>query len=79
MTNGQPVPAAIMQLGVAFWGPRHCRAPVKLGVLTALAHDLTFGENVSTARTGTGPRAGPNAGRPPHPYRLAVHPDGGSK
>ena len=38
MTNKQPVPDAILQLGLAFWGSKALLSAVELGLFTTLAH-----------------------------------------
>lgn len=51
MTNKQPVPDAIMQLGLAFWGSKALLTAVELDLFTTLAHGPLTGEAL-TAKLG---------------------------
>jgi O-methyltransferase domain/Dimerisation domain len=55
MTNKQPVPDAIMQLGLAFWGSKALLSAVELDLFTALAHGPLTGEAL-IAKLGLQPR-----------------------
>jgi hypothetical protein len=55
MTNEQPVPNAIMQLGLAFWGSKALLSAVELDLFTTLAHGPLTGETL-TAKLGLQPR-----------------------
>jgi len=51
MTNTQPVPDAIMQLGLAFWGSKALLSAVELDLFTTLANGPLTGEEL-TAKLG---------------------------
>jgi hypothetical protein len=55
MTNKQPVPDAILQLGLAFWGSKALLSAVELGLFTTLADGPLTGETL-TAKLGLQPR-----------------------
>jgi hypothetical protein len=55
MTNKQPVPDAIMQLGLAFWGSKALLSAVELDLFTTLAHGPLTGATL-TAKLGLQPR-----------------------
>jgi hypothetical protein len=55
MTSKQPVPDAILQLGLAFWGSKALLTAVELGLFTTLAHGPLTGKEL-TARLGLQPR-----------------------
>jgi len=55
MTNKQPVPDAILQLGLAFWGSKALLSAVELGLFTILADGPLAGETL-TAKLGLQPR-----------------------
>jgi len=55
MTNRQPVPDAIMQLGLAFWGSKALLSAVELGLFTTLAHGPLTAKAL-TATLGLQPR-----------------------
>src|SRR5262245_831996 len=55
MTNKEPVPDAIMQLGLAFWGSKALLSAVELGLFTTLARGPLTGETL-TAKLGLQPR-----------------------
>jgi hypothetical protein len=55
MTNKQPVPDAILQLGLAFWGSKALLTAVELDVFSTLAHGPLTGETL-TAKLGLQPR-----------------------
>jgi O-methyltransferase/methyltransferase family protein len=55
MTNRQPVPDAILQLGLAFWGSKALLTAVELGLFTALANGPLTAESL-TAKLGLQPR-----------------------
>ena len=55
MTNKQPVPDAILQLGLAFWGSKALLSAVELDLFTTLAHGPLTGETL-TAKLGLQPR-----------------------
>jgi hypothetical protein len=55
MTNKQPVPDAILQLGLAFWGSKALLTAVELDLFTTLAHGPLTGETL-TAKLGLQPR-----------------------
>src|SRR5215469_206560 len=51
MTNKQPTPDAIMQLGLAFWGSKALLSAVELDLFTTLAHGPLTAETL-TAKLG---------------------------
>jgi hypothetical protein len=51
MTNKQPVPDAILQLGLAFWGSKALLSAVELDLFTTLAHEPLTAETL-TAKLG---------------------------
>jgi roadblock/LC7 domain-containing protein len=55
MTNGQPAPDAILQLGAAFWGSKVLLSAVELGLFTTLAQGPHNAETL-TAKLGLQPR-----------------------
>jgi O-methyltransferase domain/Dimerisation domain len=55
MTNRQPVPDAILQLGLAFWGSKALLTAVELDLFTALANGPLTAERL-TAKLGLQPR-----------------------
>jgi len=55
MTNKQPAPDAIMQLGLAFWGAKALLSAVELDLFTTLANGSLTGETL-TAKLGLQPR-----------------------
>jgi hypothetical protein len=55
MTNKQPVPDAIIQLGLAFWGSKALLSAVELDLFTTLAPGPLTGETL-TAKLGLQPR-----------------------
>jgi hypothetical protein len=55
MTNKQPMPDAIMQLGLAFWGSKALLSAVELDLFSTLAHGPLTGE-VLTAKLELQPR-----------------------
>jgi hypothetical protein len=55
MTNEQPTPDAIMQLGLAFWGSKALLSAVELGLFTTLAQGPLTGETLA-AKLGLQPR-----------------------
>ena len=55
MTNKQPGPDAIMQLGLAFWGSKALLSAVELDLFTTLARGPLTGEML-TAKLGLQPR-----------------------
>ena len=55
MTNKQPGPDAIMQLGLAFWGSKALLSAVELDLFTTLARGPLTGETL-TAKLGLQPR-----------------------
>ena len=52
MTNKQPVPDAILQLGLAFWGSKALLSAVELGLFTILADGPLTGETASLFSVG---------------------------
>ena len=55
MTDEQPAPDAIMQLGLAFWGSKALLTAVELGLFTTLARGPLTGKEL-TAKLGLQPR-----------------------
>jgi hypothetical protein len=55
MTNEQPTPDAIMQLGLAFWGSKALLTAVELDLFSTLAHGPLTGETLM-AKLGLQPR-----------------------
>ncbi len=55
MTNDQPTPDAIMELGLAFWGSKALLTAVELDLFSTLAHGPLTGETLM-AKLGLQPR-----------------------